>query len=117
MGTGTKFVNYIHLQITIATEVGVFHDLAPLCIQGMKDAMFGQFKTLDDTEDELEAEQEKAIKEAAEILKAANPEEPSELPEPSEPLEPQEPSENPEQENDKGEEPAENCGGNNFTRT
>ena len=45
--TGTKFVNYIHLQITIATEVGVFHDLAPLCIQGMKDAMFGQFKTLD----------------------------------------------------------------------
>jgi len=111
--TGTKFVNYIHLQITIATEVGVFHDLAPLCIQGMKDAMFGQFKTLDDTEDELEAEQEKleaekekAIKEAAEILKAANPEEPSEPPEPSEPLEPQEPSENPEQENDKGEEPA-----------
>jgi len=101
--TGTKFVNYIHLQITIATEVGVFHDLAPLCIQGMKDAMFGQFKTLDDTEDELEAEQEKleaekekALKEAAEILKAANPEEPSEPP--------QEPSENTELENDNVEE-------------
>ena len=58
--TGTNFVNYIHLrvrilkktcsvvfvnlsfsQLTIATEVGVFHDLAPLCIQAMKDALFG----------------------------------------------------------------------------
>ena len=49
------------------------------------------FCVLQDTEDELEAEQEKleaekekALKEAAEILKAANPEEPSEPQEPSE---------------------------------
>lgn len=48
--SGTNFVNYIHLQITIATEIGVFHDFAPMCIQAMKEAMFGNINNLDDDE-------------------------------------------------------------------
>jgi len=53
--SGTSFFNYIHLQITIATEVGVFHDLAPLCIQAMKDSLFGITQLIDDSDEEEEA--------------------------------------------------------------
>ena len=34
-------------QITMATEVGVFQDLAQLCIQAMKEAIFGQYNNLE----------------------------------------------------------------------
>ena len=56
------------IQITIATEVGVFHDLAPLCIQAMKDSLFGIVHTIEDSDDEDDkpVEEEKLEKEAIE---------------------------------------------------
>merc|ERR1719225_1691105 len=69
--SGTNFVNYIHLQITMATEVGVFQDLAQLCIQAMKEAIFGQYNNLEDSEDEAEKkeeEKENLLSEMADIL-------------------------------------------------
>ena len=38
--TGASFVNFIHLYIVIATEIGVFHDLGPMCITLYKEVMF-----------------------------------------------------------------------------
>ena len=38
---GKSSVNFIHLYFTIATEIGIFHDLAPLCFAALKEAMFG----------------------------------------------------------------------------
>jgi len=41
--------------MTIATEIGVFHDLAPMCISAMREVMFGgEEPSLDDTDDEYE---------------------------------------------------------------
>ena len=48
-------MNFIHLYMTIATEIGVFHDLAPMCISAMREVMFGgEEPSLDDTDDEFE---------------------------------------------------------------
>lgn len=53
--------------------MGVFHDLAPLCIQAMKDAMFGQINNLEDDEDEVKEDSGESIEDilsqAAAILK------------------------------------------------
>ena len=37
---GDNFINFVHLYFTIATEIGIFHDLAPLCFSALKEAMF-----------------------------------------------------------------------------
>ena len=36
--------------------MGVFHDLAPLCIQAMKDSLFGIVQKIEDSEDEEASE-------------------------------------------------------------
>ena len=50
--TGASFVNFIHLYIVIATEIGVFHDLGPMCITLYKEVMFSG-KEVDITEQGL----------------------------------------------------------------
>ena len=39
--TGSHFSNFVHLYFTIATEIGVFHDLGSHCIAAMRAAIFG----------------------------------------------------------------------------
>ena len=41
--SGESYMGFIHLFFTIATEIGVFHDLGPMCITSLKEAMFRGF--------------------------------------------------------------------------
>ncbi|XP_040565835.1 uncharacterized protein [Lepeophtheirus salmonis] len=38
--SGSSFANFIHLYFTIATEIGVFHELGELCIASMRESIF-----------------------------------------------------------------------------
>ena len=41
--SGESYLGFIHLFFTIATEIGVFHDLGPMCITSLKESMFRGF--------------------------------------------------------------------------
>ena len=41
--SGENYLGFIHLFFTIATEIGVFHDLGPMCITSLKESMFRGF--------------------------------------------------------------------------
>ena len=41
--SGESYMGFIHLFFTIATEIGVFHDLGPMCITSLKESMFRGF--------------------------------------------------------------------------
>lgn len=49
---GQSYLSFVHLQFTIATEIGVFHDLAPLCFTALKESMFAGFGPKTDSDDE-----------------------------------------------------------------
>ncbi len=49
---GEATIGFIFLYFTIATEVGVFHELAPMCFSVLKEAMFGGGEDSDDEDAE-----------------------------------------------------------------
>ncbi|TRY80567.1 hypothetical protein TCAL_04551 [Tigriopus californicus] len=55
---GQSYLSFVHLQFTIATEIGVFHDLAPLCFTALKESMFAGFGPKTDSDDEDDEDDE-----------------------------------------------------------
>ena len=72
---GSNYVNFVHLYIVIGTEIGVFHDLGPMCITLYKEVMFGGDQVLESMlkEEEEAVDTQEVQNEMKEILEEHAP--------------------------------------------